>query len=361
MIRYSFLLAVVFSASTALADDAKQMGTAGLYRFIPGANCGQPLAAQLAGSCDPEPVDETLPTADKIQAHIDRAVRLIMLFRDKAAREAADQAIALDPGSVAALKFRGRLALNTGDAETAWRDINVALKISPNDSDLLANRAYLRLGRSEIDLAMRDATAAIKANPRNTDALWGRSRMLTQQGQVSEAMVDLDAALLEEPDFNLARLFRAQAYLRMGKFEACLKDADILIEKRPRDQSALQVRALARYALGQFAEAVNDLTALLGAPGDGTTSPAMSPINRPFLLQRMIIFVRLGRKEEAQKDMDMLLTGGGKPGVMQLQLYLRRNGFSDVPLDGERSQRLEDALRACIEEKVCLQGLTQRT
>lgn len=363
MLQSAFLASIALSlaaAGPAFASASNNMGTAGLYRSLPMTNCGQPILAQMEGACDPPPVDTNLAIADQVQAHLGRAERLLLLMRMQQAREAADRALELEPGNFAVLKFRARLALNMWDDSIAWHDINAALKIMPDDSDLLATKAELRWRRQEIELALEDAAAAINLNPKNADAFRSRGRMLMQMGRTTEALHDWNAALALEPDLKLARLFRAQTYLRMANFNAAIEDASTILRDNPADMSGLQVRAYAYGAVGKLAEAAGDLTTLLGKPGDGRASPAGNGTFRPLLLQRMIIFVKLGREREAEQDIDMLLSGGGKPGVLQLQLFLRQNGFPEVQLDGQRSTALDQALRACVTQQTCLRGLSER-
>lgn len=359
-IRFASAALLVSIAGTAAAEAPIKMGTAGLYRGVPATNCGQPVDAQMQGACDPPPVSESLPLAEKVQAHIVRAEQLITLIRMPQAGAAADQAVTLDPNNFAALKFRARLALNNWDDDTAWRDVNAALAIEADDSDLLATKAELRWRRQEQELAVQDATAAVKADPKNADAYRIRGRFLMIMNRTGDALADWNTALDLEPDLTLVRLFRSQTLLRMGYFSAAANDASVILKEDPHDRSALVVRATAYRAIGKLAEAVDDLDALLGKPGDAMRSPAADPVHRPLLLQRMVISVKLGRKVEAQRDLEMLLNGGGKQGVLQLQLYLRQNGFSDLPISGERSERMDDALRTCIAEEACLRGVIQR-
>src|SRR5215204_3247926 len=191
MLRRATLISIallVVPAAASFAANITELGTAGSYRSYPLANCGQPYSAKIQGACDPPPVNDALSPGKKIQGHLERAQRLLLLARMPQARIAADQAIELDPRNVPALKFRARLALNMQDSETAWHDVNAALKRAPTDSDLLATKAELRSLRQEKGLALQDATAAVQADPKNTDALYLRARMLKQADQLDAAM-----------------------------------------------------------------------------------------------------------------------------------------------------------------------------
>jgi tetratricopeptide (TPR) repeat protein len=363
MSRSALILAtslLLASNAPVLAKDSPKLGTAGSYRGFAVQNCEKGFEQQMRGACDPPPVDTTQSTADQIQEHLDRAQRLLLMFRSKQAREAGDQAIALDPNNLSALKFRSRLAMYIGDSDIAWRDANAAVKIKPDDSDALATRGELRWQRQDLGLALLDLGEAIKANPKNADAYRIRGRALMIAGREEEALADWNAALALEPDFDLARLFRSQTYLRMRNFKAAVDDTSILIDADQQRSSALQVRAIAYAALDNPSKAVEDLTLLIGDPRTQTPLPAANPTLRPLLLQRMILLFKLDREDDARKDLTALLERGGKQGVLQIQLFLRQNGYPDVEIDGRNNERLQQAIFACTSNPACLKALTQR-
>ena len=43
----------------------------------------------------------------------------------------------------------------------------------------------------------------------------------------------------------------------------------------------------------------------------------------------------------------------------EMVVYLRRNGFPDVHIDGERSTDFDNALRSCVLDRVCGRGITR--
>src|SRR5262249_21987835 len=131
-----------------------------------------------------------------------------------------------------------------------------------------------------------------------------------------------------------------------------------VLARRSSHPMALQVRAVAEMALGENEAAIEDLTRILGMPGQpGSASPSM-PMFRPLFLQRAVLLARLGRKQDAVRDLDAVLNLGGRPALTAMQLHLRKNGFPDVPLDGKRSPALDDAALACFVDQACGRGLT---
>ena len=59
------------------------------------------------------------------------------------------------------------------------------------------------------------------------------------------------------------------------------------------------------------------------------------------------------------RDFDALVGSGGARAILRIQVYLRRSGFPDVPVDGKRSDAFDDAVKACFINEACGRGLAQ--
>ena len=53
------------------------------------------------------------------------------------------------------------------------------------------------------------------------------------------------------------------------------------------------------------------------------------------------------------------MLSGGKQAILRVQLYLRRNGFPDVRIDGERDADFDNTLRNCVLDRACGRGITR--
>jgi len=341
--------------SGAAAEDS--LGTAGPLRFVATAPCPAGMLAQLQGKCDPPPVDPKLGPHARSAAEVQRAYKLIALVRMKQAKDALDAAIVADPNNVTAYKLRARLAIPTALA-SAEVDVNAGLMLAPNDADLLATRAYLR-GSKNVVGALRDADAAIAADPYNVDAHWIRARLLRSAGKLAAAEADLTSALTIEPHDMQVRLARAQLRLALNRPDAAA-DASAVLEQNPADMFARQVRAVVRGKLGDLQGAVEDLTAVLGAPGQAANVMPANPSFGELYVQRAILLARLHRPDDAIRDLDTVAAIGGQRAVLRMQVYLRAHGYADLPIDGKRSAALDKAMKSCFVDNVCWQGLTQR-
>jgi tetratricopeptide (TPR) repeat protein len=357
-------IAIVLLAGVDSAGAEDSLGTAGPFRVVGTGKCEAGFIAQFQGACDPPPVDQNLPPEQRSQAEVQRALKLISLIRMDQAKSALDAAIAADPRNVAAYKLRARLAI-PGSTAAAEQDVNAGLLLAPNDSDLLAMRASLAVdctcpGPARTESALRFADAAIAANPDNADALWIRAQIRVQAGRAADAESDLTHALAVDPGDTRAQLLRAQVRMALGRIDDAAGDASAVLAQNPADMSARQLRAVTRTELGDLAGAIDDLGAILGEPGKVANVTPSAAMFGDLYLQRAILLVAAGRTDEAMRDLDSIVAIGGQPAVLRMQVYLRRHGFPDVPIDGKRSDVFDDAIKACFVDKACGHGLTQR-
>jgi len=348
-------LAVMAGLSSALADPAR-LGTTGTFRSFAWAHCDAPPQDTMKGACDPAPVDPSITGSAAAYAHIRRGLSLIGFGRLEEARKAADAAVAADTKSVDALAFRARVLLSLMRAEDAERDLNAGLLIAPSHPVLLGSRAEVLFNRAKYPDALQDATAALKKTPHDADILWIRSRVYAVTGDLRNALADLDAAVKAEPQDRRTRTFRAQIRLRAGRLEGALEDANALLATSRGNSTAMEVRLTALSGLGRHNEVIEVMNELLGPPGEPTTAVTVRHY-RELLLRRAILLTQLGRKEETVKDIDTLLSAGGKQAVLRIQLYLRQQGFPDVKIDGERNAGFDSALHVCLINQACLRGI----
>jgi tetratricopeptide (TPR) repeat protein len=343
-------------ASPALAKDP--VGTAGSFRSVGWAQCRAPYEEWKQGACDPAPVDATLPGPALARAHIERSVALLAQTRSEEALKAANAAVAIDPTNVSSLTFRGRLLSTLLKLDAAERDLNAALMIEPTNPVLLASRAEVLLNAGKGLDALADITAAIAQRPDDTDMLLIKASIHMSRDQVDIAARDLERAVALDPGDRRTRLMKAQAQFRLGKFAGAVDDATKTLAISAGDLTARETRALALIALDRPAEAIEDLNAFLGPPGLPTTVVALRHY-REILLQRALLLARLGKREDSNRDIEVLMLSGGKQAILRVQLYLRRNGFPDVRIDGERDTEFDNTLRNCVLDRACGRGITR--
>jgi tetratricopeptide (TPR) repeat protein len=281
------------------------------------------------------------------------------LGRIEQAYQATNVALRVDGRHVDSLIFRVRVARTLMLADNVERDMNAALLVAPDNPYLLATRADMLVDNGDPKSALRDASMAIKQKPDDADILWIKARAHMELDQLKEAEKDLDRALELEPGVRHVRLLRANLHLRRAAFEQAIADTNAILAERPHDPQALELRSMIHTANGRIDEAVTDLNTILGPPGDNASGTASMPHFNQLMVQRAILLAKLDRSAEAGRDLDVIVTSGGKRVVIRLQVFLRRNGFEDVPLDGKRTAAFDEALQACIVNQACGRGLVR--
>jgi tetratricopeptide (TPR) repeat protein len=313
---------------------------------------------QLKGACDPAPVPDGLPAAERAGAHMQRAKTLLALMRLEAAYEAVGEALKADPKNADALVLRVRLSMSQMMADAMLRDLNAGLLAAPGNPFLLASRAEYSLQMGDKPAALRDIAAALEKEPNDVDMLWIRARTRMALEQYDEAAKDLDRALSIE-DVRRVRQSRAQLNLQRGHFDQAIADTTVLLESRPYDPSAIEVRAVAYTARGRDREAVDDLTVILGKPGEPVTATPAFPHQGQLFVQRAILLMRLDRADDARRDLDTITALGGKRALLRMQIFLRKNGFAEVAVDGQRGRVFDQALESCFINQACGRGLVR--
>lgn len=353
------LALVAFSLTCAWPALATEpIGTAGSFRSVGWAQCRAPYEEWKQGACDPAPVEATLSGPPLARAHIERSVALLAQTRTEEALKAANAAVAADPRGVSSLTFRGRLLSTLLKLDAAERDFNAALMIEPTNAVLLASRAEVLLNAGKGADALADITAAIAQRPDDTDLLLIKARIQMSRDQVDLAARDLEHAVSLDPGDRRTQLMKAQARFRLGQFEGAIDDATKTLAISAGDLMARETRALALIALDRPAAAIEDLNTFLGPPGQPTTAVALRHY-REILLQRALLLAQLGKREDSNRDIEVLMLTGGKQAILRVQLYLRRNGFPDVRVDGERDVDFDNTLRNCVRDRACGRGITR--
>ncbi len=339
---------------------ANDLGRSGPFRLIGGDGCGADFRAQRAGACDPAPIDPSkLSEAEATTARIDRAKRLLGLVRVEAAMAEIDTAIQAAPRHAGALHLRARMLISKYDLEAAHRDLIAAMaEPAADEAALRSSLAFAELQLGRIPDAIREADRAVALTPDDPDALWCRALARMAAGQRQQAEQDLDLAVRDPGNFR-ARLARAQLYLEDARFAAASADADKLIEARPSDFESRNIRAVARVGAGDMDGALEDLSSMIGPSGGPYLLPPRHPDFGRLTLQRAVLLVRAGQPETALKDIAYIISEGGIRSILQLQIYLRANGFPDVALDGQDTEKLKETTIMCFANLACGRGIAR--
>jgi hypothetical protein len=75
-------------------------------------------------------------------------------------------------------------------------------------------------------------------------------------------------------------------------------------------------------------------------------------------MQRALLLVHQKHFLDAASEMADALNAGGKSAVLRVQIFLRRNGFAQTPLDGRDSSELRQSLEACFGLDACFHKIS---
>ena len=319
------------------------------------------LIAKASGQqpCKEPILPETNDAAARIEAHLTRAWFFIDLQQLKEAVSEVDAALMLDTNDAAARHMSARLALANRDIVRAERDIAIARRQAPSDPDIRATHAELIEIRYDAREAFREFNQILGGHPNHKYSRMKRARLMLETGLVREALYDLNF-LIAADELNVAFLsMRGRAHLDVENSKEAAADFTAALVVQPRDFTLLASRARAYEQSGLDAAALLDYEAILGPVGGRPNYALGGPDVADFLRRRSNVFVRIGRFDDAAADAIAALTVGGKQAILQTQIFLRRNGFADVPLDGGDSDKLRNALRICLGLNACFQAISK--
>jgi tetratricopeptide (TPR) repeat protein len=233
-----------------------------------------------------------------------------------------------EPDDISGLLSRANLLLGIGDVAGALPDLDKIVTIAPDiDAYLARAQALHNLGR--LKDAIADAQKAVALDPSSSSANGRLAHLLAEQGDLDGALALLDrridlggdasddfketkASVIGEfgdPQSALAILddlaqskpgdpgiLNAQCWIKGTRslmIDSALKDCTSAIELSSSTFAALDSRALVWFRLGRYDEALRDLdAALLQAPGLG-----------PSRFMRGVVLNRLSRPEQAMADL----------------------------------------------------------
>jgi len=179
------------------------------------------------------------------------------------AREAANKAIEIDPGSAQAHAALGSIAVSEGNPADAATHFERALELDPASPTVLGNSSTVlkTLGRLDEAIALDEET--VRRDPVNTAWLFNLAAAKHWAGRNDESIALLRTVLSLSPSFNGARLILGEALLGKGDAEAALAE----FEQEPYDLFRMIGLPLAYHDLGREAEFQSALDELIAKVG----------------------------------------------------------------------------------------------
>ena len=247
--------------------------------------------------------------------------------RARAAREAFEDAVSLDPGSVEALSRAGEIAMKTAPgatADDAQADHRAALaafesyaRLRPLEPRALAFLATARWRLGDSAAAEAGWKQALAIQPWHRNALQGYAAFLVETGRSEEALPLLDRALAVDPVYPAALGTRVQALAVLGRLPeasaAGSDGVDRLLASPPRDlEGASEVARRTAAGHEELAEmlCVKSMRLLGGVDPDGGLRVALGIAEgRPSPSRLERLGRALGGAERGPESIRFLLGG----------------------------------------------------
>lgn len=198
---------------------------------------------------------DALAASDRLKAlaNGDVSVRLPASYRPTA----ADLSVLKTDktGSADDLVTRGNTLMNNGQLDEAVADFNKALELDSNNVTARADRAIAYSWMRKPDLAKQDIDAALSIDPTNAVALRARGLVAEIANDCAQAVKSYTDSLLSEPNNGFAIGHRAMCEQELGRYAEALTDIQAALKQSPQwpEMRLLKIEALVR--LGQKEQA----------------------------------------------------------------------------------------------------------
>jgi tetratricopeptide (TPR) repeat protein len=275
--------------------------------------------------------------------------------------EALDRAIALQPqnGQLHVMKAG---ILESHDLNAATRAYDKGMELATSDWRVYAGKARFKLWHSNKAVAEQLSRKSIELAPRSPYAHSWHGQLLENLGKFDEALVSYRFAHLNEDGrdesnlgmfgVELAQLSYARMLQRTGDPEECIKILSDFIENKrsPVWKYQIESRASCYEDAKKYEQAAKDYelaASIYGASRDPDELKLKSAMAR----------AKTSSGEEAVEDVWTVLERANLRQILQVQVFLRNNGFDDVNINGKRDEALKNALSKCALESKCKNGL----
>lgn len=307
--------------------------------------------------CEPPAMPASDDAADRAQGHLKRASFFVEVSDYHAARRELNMVLPQRPDDAALRHYSARLALTMDDLSRADADIAIAMRLAPDDLNIRATNANIVELRPAPVEALELFNEIIAKSPTYLYARGQRVQLLMRLHRPREALPDLDFLLSGDEPQTEYFAARAGVYMTLNMPQRAAADYSAALGVRPGASYLLMERATAYERSGSNAAALDDLDKLIpGADGRAKYAVGGDQLAKLYI-QRAFILERMKRFSAAATDVGAAVQNGGVPTMLRVQIFLRRNGFSQIPLDGRDSQQLHDALESCFGLNACFQGI----
>lgn len=187
------------------------------------------------------------------------AMSLHRAGRIEAADECYARFLAVEPQHAQALRLRGVLLREQGDAGTALALLQRACAAAPDDAEAAAELGLCHLATGELLQAEKTLREAVRLAPDHLRALANLGALLQYRGHVDAAAECHRRALALDPGDIEVRCNLINTLLDAGRGDEALAESDAALKDWPGRALLLVARGAVLTGIERYAEAVQDL------------------------------------------------------------------------------------------------------
>ena len=227
--------------------------------------------------------------ADRVLPQLGKAIAQQGKFKELLTEITPEQAARSAP----LLVLRGDGLLYTGKNDEAKQAYDQALALNPNSGNALLGLARYAAATQNAEAAERYVSDAVAKDPKNPDVYMARGTLLRTQGKSDEALAAFDQVLALDPHHRTAHIEKAYVEITRGKYPAAKAEIDAADKNSPGSLLVTYTRALYEFSQGKYAAAQDALQRVLKA----------APDHMPSVLLAGASEMNLGSTQQAEQHL----------------------------------------------------------
>lgn len=216
----------------------------------------------------------------------------------RVAKSNYDKCLEINNKNAEAYKRRGLVLQRDGEFVEAMNDFNAMYAINPESSEALKYRGIAKMLNKKYDNALADFNEYEEKFDKDSDVYYNMGQCQMQIGRIEEAVESFKKILKLNPkDFEVAFQV-AQNNYSLGKLNEALEMCDSILNNLHCHVMAANLKGVIQMDLKEYEAALSTFKSGL----------ACSPYYADFHINKGIVLIKMGRHEDAIKQMDFTLT-----------------------------------------------------
>jgi tetratricopeptide (TPR) repeat protein len=317
-------------------------------------NCPSGDTEDWVVKCAPSPAKGDSTPSEVEDAHMGRMAYFMQI--DKTIADKERDAILANKPSAEALHAVARYEFAIAElfGEAAGRKLGVdyltqAERLAPENVDIIATRAWVLESEGKYKDAIELYQKILDKAPANTLANKQLGGIYFAAGSYEAALERFSAAAANLPLGDDVRCQRAETFEKLEQIKNAHDDYQKCVSGFPGNFSTQIAFAKTQSQIGDFEGSIKTYDYLIESP---QMAIVQSRHGAQLYMRRGIAYLGLGKTEKAAADFEASVKTGEKRTILQMQLFLRKNGVQ-TPINGTTDQTFIGAVRSCLLLDLC--------